>query len=264
MEAPRRPDEFGRHSVSETDSLAPPPPGFAQRRRALRQAIVQLADAPGDLELSIGAAQAAAALAEAGDGEGLASILRADPEAPTIAWTVACYEIGHLTPSTFRDLSDPCAAVNLVGACSDSSHVASELVVSTATGLQWTAMSRAGSSLRLTLPRPNEGMGLDEIAGETAWSAHHRWREELDRWRAQPESAYAPEPPPAQSSEVAAALERASALYTAELEAATTRHAAALAAIERRLSRIEDLLLASHTDLASCPPSTIFAAHRSD
>jgi hypothetical protein len=258
------------------------------RRYALRRALVKLADAHADSggtgALSLEAGQAAAALAESGDGEGLALILRADPVAEPAAWTVACYEIGHLTPSALRDLSDPCEAVNLVGACSESSHVAAELVVSTATGLHWTVLVRVGSALRLMLPSPISAPGREEDPGETASSAHRRWREELDRWSVEPEPSEMAESELTRSLDVtpavSAALERAAVLHAAELEAVAIRHAAemeavairrraesradlearfagVLEAIDSRLRRIEDLVCATHPDTTSRSPTAI-------
>jgi TolA-binding protein len=97
-------------------------------------------------------------------------------------WTVACYQIGDLTPSALRDFPDPVEAVAMVAACPDDTHVAAELVASTAEGLRWTAVLRTNDHLAVQLPTPDSASdGSREHPGDLA-AALRRWRERLSAW----------------------------------------------------------------------------------
>jgi hypothetical protein len=163
-----------------------------QRRFVLRQAIVDLAahsaDEAGDRAeragLAEGAARAAVVLADAGDADGLGEIMRPDPDDAGVTWTVACYQIGDLTPSALRDFADPVEAVQTLSGCGEASHIAAELVASSAAGLRWTVMERAGAVLRLHLPDIETGSagpsGRRRSAVEAA--AGRTWAARLAAW----------------------------------------------------------------------------------
>ena len=151
-----------RADTGENQSPAPPPSAFSARplpaeagAAAFRRAAAGLGGAdPDTTEARRHAASAArclAGLAEAGDDAALRADLRPDPAAEAAAWTVACYQIGDLTPSALRDFSDPVQAVATLASCGEASHLAAELLVSTDDGLRWTAMVRTGSDLAFQL-----------------------------------------------------------------------------------------------------------------
>jgi hypothetical protein len=225
-------------------------------RYALRRALVDLADArsePATVEArSLAAGQAALALADVGDAVGLASILRPDPAVEPAAWTVACYEIGHLAPTALRDLSDPSEAVKLLVACPEVSHLAAELVVSTTDGLRWTALVRAGSVLRLRLPSESNASGESHLAGQSASGAEERWQAQLKAWSTESdpatEATWSPPATPSIDVAVASALEAAATVHAAEMEAAAIRHAAEMdAAATRYAAALEEARLVSPT-----------------
>lgn|GEM_PF-6338356 len=154
--------------------------------RMFRLAAVRLSNAPSDSDAAraaaaeAGAALVGLALAEAEDE--LRELLTPDPADHDVVWTVACYQIGDLTPSALRDFSDPVEAVATVAACPDESHVAAELVVSTAGGLRWTAVLRTNDNLAVQLPTPDTASdGSRERPGDLA-AALRRWRERLGEW----------------------------------------------------------------------------------
>jgi hypothetical protein len=154
--------------------------------RLFRLAALRLTDEPADSDAhrvaaaDAGTALVALALAEA-DHE-LRRLLTPDPADDNVVWTVACYQIGDLTPSALRDFSDPVEAVATVAACPDETHVAAELVASTAGGLRWTAVSRTNDHLAVQLPTPETASdGSREHPGDLA-AALRRWRERLGAW----------------------------------------------------------------------------------
>src|SRR4051795_8863149 len=69
-----------------------------------------------------------------------------------------------------------------VAACPDESHVAAELVASTAGGLRWTAVLRTNDHLAVQLPTPDTASdGSREHPGDLA-AALRRWSERLTTW----------------------------------------------------------------------------------
>jgi len=154
--------------------------------RLFRLAAVRLSNEPTDSEAHRAAAAEAAAalvglaLAEAEDD--LRDLLTPDPNDHNVVWTVACYQIGDLTPSALRDFPDPVEAVAVVAACPDETHVAAELVASTSGGLRWTAVLRTNDHLAVQLPTPDTASdGSREHPGDLA-AALRRWRERLTTW----------------------------------------------------------------------------------
>ena len=158
----------------------------ARAGRLFRLAAVRLTNEPSDSEAhraaaaDAGAALVGLALAEADDE--LRDLLTPDPADHNVVWTVACYQIGDLTPSALRDFPDPVEAVATVAACPDDTHVAAELVASTAGGLRWTAVLRTNDHLAVQLPTPDTASdGSREHPGDLA-AALRRWRERLTDW----------------------------------------------------------------------------------
>jgi hypothetical protein len=154
--------------------------------RLFRLAAVRLSTEPADSEGQRAAATEAAAalvgltLAEAEDE--LRELLTPDPADHNVVWTVACYQIGDLTPSALRDFPDPVEAMATVAACPDETHVAAELVASTSGGLRWTAVLRTNDHLAVQLPTPETSAdGSRERPGDLA-AALRRWRERLAAW----------------------------------------------------------------------------------
>jgi hypothetical protein len=156
--------------------------------RPFRLAAVRLSDEPHDTEAFRAASAEAAnhlvglALAEAGDD--LRRLLTPDPAEVNVIWTVACYQIGDLTPSAIRDFPDPVDAVATVAACPDEAHVAAELVASTAHGLRWTAMLRTNDLLSFQLPSSDTASDASRERPGDLSAALKRWRERLVDWSA--------------------------------------------------------------------------------
>jgi hypothetical protein len=212
--------------------------------RLFRLAALRLTDEPADSEAhrvaaaDAGAALVALALAEAEDE--LRRLLTPDPADHNVVWTVACYQIGDLTPSALRDFSDPVEAVATVAACPDETHVAAELVASTAGGLRWTAVSRTNDHLAVQLPTPETASdGSREHPGDLA-EALRRWRERLGAWgdsggRAAPEQRGSSSP----TAWSGAAMALPTALASASVERGSAVAEATSADLDERLNALE-------------------------
>ena len=187
-------------SAQAPDTAAARPDTLLRTRRpetvAFRRAVTALAASAPDTDDARGAAAEAAAhvvaLSSVGDEWALRSILRPDPDADAVAWTVACYQIGDLTPSALRDFANPVEAVATLLDCEDASHLAAELTASTDDGLRWTAMSRSGADARFQLLGPTTCSG--DRDGVRLAAVRHRWEDQLLRWAAAPDQD--PLPPP--------------------------------------------------------------------
>jgi hypothetical protein len=129
------------------------------------------------------AAQALLSLAESEDEGALRRFLRPDPDEVETTWTVACYQIGDLTPCALLDFADPVAAVKSLGHCDDPSHVAAELVASTASGKRWTALTRTGQLVSFQVP---DGRSSAAGAPEEPSLATRHWQDQLNRWATEP------------------------------------------------------------------------------
>lgn len=156
--------------------------------RPFRLAAVRLSEEQPDTDAHRTAATEAASLlvglAMANAAEDLGRLLTPDPAETNIIWTVACYQIGDLTPSAIRDFPDPIEAVATLAACAEEAHVAAELVASTPQGLRWTAMLRTNELLSFQLPSPETASDASrERPGDLA-AALRRWRERLTDWSA--------------------------------------------------------------------------------
>lgn len=130
------------------------------------------------------AAKALVGLALADDSLTLRDVLRPDPEADDVTWSVACYQIGDVTPSALRDFADPVDAVGNLAACPDRAHIAAELLASTSAGVRWVAMTRVNDRLTFKLPTPDTATDASrEHPGALAGALRH-WRDRLDGWEA--------------------------------------------------------------------------------
>ena len=113
----------------------------------------------------------------------LAALLRADPSAADATWTVACYQIGDLSPSALRDFAEAAPAVRTLFACETAAHVAAELIVTNGDSVRWTALVRSGTDVvyqpltPVSATAPTDG-GLREV--------RNRWEDQLLLWAADP------------------------------------------------------------------------------
>lgn len=156
-----------------------------------RRAVVALAG-DGQRADALEAASAILRLASAGEERILRGLLRPDPSGDAVAWTVACYQIGDLTPSALRDFSDACTAVRTLAACGEAHHVAAELLASTATGLTWTPLTRTGEQIVFHLFGADASPGGEwepsRFSTESERSARQGWDALLSRWDTEPEA----------------------------------------------------------------------------
>ncbi|MGH9125314.1 MAG: hypothetical protein ACRDZ8_11400 [Acidimicrobiales bacterium] len=127
------------------------------------------------------AAQALRDLADARNDAALRQYLRPDPEQADATWTVACYQIGDLTPCTLKDFASPVTAMRNLADCGQASHLAAELVASTPSGTRWTAVLRTADQLSFQLP--NDQSAATGADSGSAVAASH-WRQQLARWEA--------------------------------------------------------------------------------
>ncbi len=162
-------------------------------RRAALALLADPSESDAARQHSTEAAAALVAMAAEADPR-LARILRPDPDGGgPVIWTVACYQIGDLSPTALKDFADVDGAVQALAHCEERAHVAAELLASSASGRSWTAMMRTGEMVRFQLPGADTGMGTGAGAGGTLGGAlgpaAARWAEEASRWTAE-----APEP----------------------------------------------------------------------
>jgi hypothetical protein len=166
------------------------PAGAHKSAVRFRQAALRLSAVPASqLSGAAEATEAAAALmdmAAAGDEAGLRQVLRPDPQRGHGTWTVACYQIGDLTPSELRDFASAVEACEALAACPKPSHVAAELVVSTTGGIRWTAAYRTGAMLTFQLPGTSSASSASSAADDGLAEAVDHWNEQLARWAANP------------------------------------------------------------------------------
>jgi hypothetical protein len=162
----------------------------SDRERFQRAATALLATEPDSDAARLHSIEAAAALlaaATGGDG-GLGPVLRPDPDDPApVTWTVACYQIGDLSPTTLKDFADPNEAVRAVAHCQEIAHVAAELLASSTSGLRWTAMVRTGDLLRFQLL--GTGTAGNDVDAAPLEAVQLRWAEELPDWAAEAASS---------------------------------------------------------------------------
>ena len=164
--------------------------GDADSAQSFRMAAVRLAGTSRESdvgrEASRQAGEALAALARADDEQLLRELLRPDPLVGGVTWSVACYQIGDLTPNALKDFSNPVSAINTLASCPNKSHVATELVASTPAGMRWTAMTRTGSLVGFQLPDMGSAShASSEHPGELTTAVQH-WSEQIGRWAGDP------------------------------------------------------------------------------
>ena len=99
-----------------------------------------------------------------------------------MTWTVACYQIGDLVPCALRDVGDPVQAVRALAACPEASHVAAELLASTATGLRWAALVRTGEQVVYQAPTPESASCAATTSPDTLRGALDAWSDRLAGW----------------------------------------------------------------------------------
>lgn len=184
-------------------SPPPPPPAAAVTTLTARDALLRFRRAAVSMALSAGTdessradardgAASLLALAAGGHEEALAAILRADPAASEATWTVACYQIGDLSPSALRDYAEAAPAVLTLAGCETASHVAAELIVTNGDGVRWTALVRSGSDVAYQPLAPATATAAT-TAGLLA--VRHRWEDQLLLWASAP--AHGLDPPAA-------------------------------------------------------------------
>lgn len=174
-----------------------------------RLAATALAAAPDSADgqsASRTAADALVELAGAGARDALADILRPDPKRKEVTWTVACYQIGDLSPCAMQDFASPVEAVTTLARCDSAGHVAAELVAADASGLRWTALVRTGSLISWQLLDASSGRDGDDD-GSLA-DARRRWQDRLLRWSGAPEADLGAPAEEAPTLPAAPALER--------------------------------------------------------
>jgi hypothetical protein len=128
------------------------------------------------------AAKVLLGLAASNDEASLREYLRPDPQQSDVTWTVACYQIGDLTPCALMDFASPVAAVNTLADCGQASHVAAEFVASTPAGSRWTALTRTGQTIGFQLPDGRTASDARRDGADSSPLATEHWRQQLHRW----------------------------------------------------------------------------------
>lgn len=152
---------------------------------AFRSAVVAATRATDDVarrEALRAAAGAAISLAVNGAESELRSLLTPDPVNANVTWSVACYQIGDLTPSAVRDFADAAEAVTTVSQCNDIGHVAAELVASTSMGIRWVALVRTNTTTQLRLPDADATSDSTGRHASELGDAQRRWRRRIAAW----------------------------------------------------------------------------------
>jgi hypothetical protein len=168
-------------SARKTGIPADPKAGSAFKMAAVQLAAEEM-NSEGRHIASRLAAESLVSLALAEDESSLRSFLSPDPTNEHVTWTVACYQIGDLTPTALRDFADPVEAVALLAACPEENHVAGELLSSTSHGLRWTAMTRINDDLGFQLPDADTASDASREHSTELFDALQRWRQQLLIW----------------------------------------------------------------------------------
>lgn len=253
--------DLARPSAVEAPRPARPVGGDAMEAAVLfRQGAVALARKEGDPDTRAEARQCAMALlqlAGSGDEELLASHLLPHPGRTECTWTVACYQIGDLSPTSLRDFPEAVAAVAHLAGCESRSHVAAELIASSGDGIRWTALVRSGAEVRY---QPFQRSTATADTPAQVYSAGQAWEDRLHRWQRDPSgdlaavspAAAAPVPPDTHRldsavSQILEAVVRIDsrlaagdglAARVAELEAAQREATAEIATLRAELRRV--------------------------
>jgi len=131
-------------------------------------------------------------LASGGHEALLASLLKADPGDGESTWTVACYQIGDLSPTTLKDFAEAVPAVAHLYGCGSASHVAAELIVTNPEGVRWTALVRSGDTL--AFQAVGTATGTAPSPGRLL-RARHAWEDQLLGWASEPTRGLDPPAP---------------------------------------------------------------------
>lgn len=151
-----------------------------------RQGAVALARQVGDPDTRAEARQCALALlqmAGSGDEELLASHLLSHPGRTDCTWTVACYQIGDLSPTSLRDFPEAVAAVSHLAGCESRAHVAAELIAASGDGIRWTALVRSGAEVRF---QPFHHSSATADTPDLVHGARQAWEDRLRSWERDP------------------------------------------------------------------------------
>lgn len=182
-----------RSSFARAWSVPQPQPADAREmvlrfRRAAVSLAMSLDEGTARGEHGRECAAALIALASSGQEHLLAPVLRADPDREDVTWTVACYQIGDLSPTTLRDFGDASSAVRNLAGCGEAAHVAAELIVTNGDGVRWTALVRSGTDVTFQLLEAGTAS-----AGTAAvlQGVRHRWEDLLLDWAARPTAGLA-------------------------------------------------------------------------
>lgn len=151
-----------------------------------RQTVVALSRMDDDADTRPEARQCAMALLQlAGSGEEdlLAAHLRPHPGKSECTWTVACYQIGDLSPTSLRDFPEAVTAVAHLADCENRSHVAAELIAASGDGVRWTALVRSGAEVRF---QPFDKTTATADTPTLVRGARRAWENRLQRWGRDP------------------------------------------------------------------------------
>jgi hypothetical protein len=205
----RRLEQDLRSALSEDTPAAvraaEPPPArrflasYTDGREAtlrFRRAAVAMALSPetGE-ERRIHAEECASALVDLASGcheDLLASLLKADPGDGESTWTVACYQIGDLSPTTLKDFAEAVPAVAHLYGCESASHVAAELIVTNPEGVRWTVVVRSGDTVAYQPLGSSTGTAPTPAA---LLRARHAWEDQLLGWASEPSLGLEPPAP---------------------------------------------------------------------
>lgn len=190
--------DLARPSAVEAPRPARPVGGNAMEAAVLfRQGAVELARREGDPDTRSEARQCAAALlqlAASGEEDLLSSHLLPHPGRTECTWTVACYQIGDLSPTSLRDFPEAVPAVSHLAGCETRSHVAAELIAASGDGIRWTALVRSGAEVRFQ-PFHHSTATADTPA--LVQGARQAWEDRLQRWERDPAGDLIPVSPAA-------------------------------------------------------------------
>ena len=157
-------------------------------RHAVVSLVASIPDTNGARRYSAEAAAALIELARRGEEQILRQILRPDPAGGDAIWTVACYQIGDLSPTALRDFPEVAPAVATLAQCPEPAHAAAELLACTAAGVRWTAMVRTGDTVRFQLLSNTTASGASSSQPGSLEQACEGWAGQLIDWAARPEA----------------------------------------------------------------------------
>jgi hypothetical protein len=225
--------------------VKPDPGGIVSFQRAVVRA-AQAADHRDRQAASRAAGEALLRLAAAGAAADLRSVLSPDPVNSNVTWTVACYQIGDLTPSAVRDFADPVGAVTTLAVCDDPTHLAAELIASTSLGLRWVALLRTNGDLAFRIPDADTATDQSHAHATELADALRRWRSRISQWAEGVDHADVDTSGPELPAKVSPALSTAAPVSASSTSmAASTAGTAEIAELRTRLADAEQRIVAS-------------------